>query len=111
MLPLTSRSSHSSCSVASIRVSARVPLRDAIEKHLRGAIAEATLAEVGTSTVEFVICGNELVVRPASELNLHRVRRRFALNRSASPLKPECGREPRSGDIISGRAVEQGIRF
>jgi ATP-dependent Clp protease ATP-binding subunit ClpA len=47
------------------RLGAR-PLRDTIEKHFRGAIAEATLAEVGTSTVEFVICGNELVVRPAS---------------------------------------------
>jgi ATP-dependent Clp protease ATP-binding subunit ClpA len=47
------------------RLGAR-PLRDTIEKHFRKAIAEATLAEVGTSTVEFVICGNELVVRPAS---------------------------------------------
>jgi len=47
------------------RLGAR-PLRDTIEKHFSGAIAEATLAEVGTSTVEFVICGNELVVRPVS---------------------------------------------
>ena len=31
------------------RLGAR-PLRDAIEKHLRGAIAEATLAEIGIST-------------------------------------------------------------
>ena len=47
------------------RLGAR-PLRDAIEKHLRDTIAEATLAEVSTSTAEFVICGNELVVRPVS---------------------------------------------
>jgi ATP-dependent Clp protease ATP-binding subunit ClpB len=40
------------------------PLRAAIEKHLRGAIAEATLAEVGVGLAEFVVCGNELLVRP-----------------------------------------------
>ena len=45
------------------RLGAR-PLRDAIEKHLRGAIADATLAEVGTTLAEFVVCGNELLVRP-----------------------------------------------
>jgi ATP-dependent Clp protease ATP-binding subunit ClpA len=45
------------------RLGAR-PLRDAIEKHLRGAIAEATLAEVGTTLAEFVVCANELIVRP-----------------------------------------------
>jgi ATP-dependent Clp protease ATP-binding subunit ClpB len=45
------------------RLGAR-PLRDAIEKHLRGAIADATLAEVRSSTLEFVVCANELVVRP-----------------------------------------------
>ena len=45
------------------RLGAR-PLRDAIEKHLRGAVAEATLAEVGTDLAEFVVCGNELLVRP-----------------------------------------------
>ena len=45
------------------RLGAR-PLRDAIEKHLRGAIAEATLAEVGATLAEFVVCGNELIVRP-----------------------------------------------
>ena len=48
------------------RLGAR-PLRDAIEKHLRGAIAEATLAEVSTSSAEFVICGNELVAKPVSD--------------------------------------------
>ena len=46
------------------RLGAR-PLRDAIEKHLRGAIADATLAEVRSSTLEFVVCANELVVRPS----------------------------------------------
>ena len=45
------------------RLGAR-PLRDAIEKHLRGAIAEATLAEIGMSSARFVICGNELLVSP-----------------------------------------------
>ena len=45
------------------RLGAR-PLRDAIEKHLRGAIVEATLAEVGTTLAEFVVCANELIVRP-----------------------------------------------
>ena len=45
------------------RLGAR-PLRDAIEKHLRGAIAGATLAEIGMSSARFVICGNELLVSP-----------------------------------------------
>lgn len=45
------------------RLGAR-PLRDAIEKHLRGAIAEATLARVEVNMAEFVVCGNELLVRP-----------------------------------------------
>lgn len=44
------------------RLGAR-PLRDAIEKHLRGAIADATFAEVRCSTLEFVVCANELVVQ------------------------------------------------
>jgi ATP-dependent Clp protease ATP-binding subunit ClpA len=46
------------------RLGAR-PLRDAIEKHLRGAIADARLAEVRSSTLEFIVCANELVVRPS----------------------------------------------
>ncbi|MEO8352665.1 MAG: AAA family ATPase, partial [Chthoniobacteraceae bacterium] len=45
------------------RLGAR-PLRDAIEKHLRGAIAEAALAEIDARLAEFVVCGNELLVRP-----------------------------------------------
>jgi ATP-dependent Clp protease ATP-binding subunit ClpB len=44
------------------RLGAR-PLRDAIEKHLRGAIADATFAKVRSSTLEFVVCANELIVR------------------------------------------------
>lgn len=48
------------------RLGAR-PLRDAIEKHLRGAIAEATLAEVRFYRGEFVVCGNELLLRPIPE--------------------------------------------
>jgi ATP-dependent Clp protease ATP-binding subunit ClpA len=48
------------------RLGAR-PLRDAIEKHLRGAIAEATLAEATTGRAEFAVCGNELLVRPLPE--------------------------------------------
>ena len=45
------------------RLGAR-PLRDAIERHLRDAIAEATLAEVATGMAEFTVSGNELLVRP-----------------------------------------------
>ena len=40
------------------RLGAR-PLRDAIEKHLRGAIAEATLTEVAAGAADFVVCGSE----------------------------------------------------
>jgi ATP-dependent Clp protease ATP-binding subunit ClpA len=45
------------------RLGAR-PLRDTIEKHLRGAVADATLAEVSSRRLEFVISGNELVLQP-----------------------------------------------
>src|SRR5947207_794732 len=45
------------------RLGAR-PLRDTIEKHLRGAVADATLAEVSSRTLEFVVSANELVLRP-----------------------------------------------
>jgi ATP-dependent Clp protease ATP-binding subunit ClpB len=45
------------------RLGAR-PLRDVIEKHLRGAVADATLAEVSSRTLEFVVCANELTLRP-----------------------------------------------
>ena len=44
------------------RLGAR-PLRDTIEKYLRGAIAEATLAEMDISSAELVVGGNELVAR------------------------------------------------
>jgi ATP-dependent Clp protease ATP-binding subunit ClpB len=45
------------------RLGAR-PLRDTIEKHLRGAVADATLAELSSRTLEFVVCANELTLRP-----------------------------------------------
>jgi ATP-dependent Clp protease ATP-binding subunit ClpA len=45
------------------RLGAR-PLRDTIEKHLRGAVADATLAEVSSRRLEFVVSANELVLRP-----------------------------------------------
>ncbi|HKP01928.1 MAG TPA: AAA family ATPase [Chthoniobacterales bacterium] len=45
------------------RLGAR-PLRDAIEKHLRGAIVDATLGEVHSRHLEFAICANELLLRP-----------------------------------------------
>ncbi len=45
------------------RLGAR-PLRDAIEKHLRGAVVDATLTEVRSRHLEFAICANELLLRP-----------------------------------------------
>jgi ATP-dependent Clp protease ATP-binding subunit ClpA len=45
------------------RLGAR-PLRDTIEKHLRGAVADATLAEVSARRLEFVVSANELILRP-----------------------------------------------
>ena len=45
------------------RLGAR-PLRDAIEKHLRGAVADAMLADVGSRHFEFVIAANTLRLRP-----------------------------------------------
>jgi ATP-dependent Clp protease ATP-binding subunit ClpA len=47
------------------RLGAR-PLRDAVEKYLRGAIADAMLAEECLSAAEFVACGNELLLCPRS---------------------------------------------
>jgi ATP-dependent Clp protease ATP-binding subunit ClpA len=44
------------------RLGAR-PLRDAIEKHLRGAVAETLLAGVTSRRLEFIVCGNELALR------------------------------------------------
>ncbi len=44
------------------RLGAR-PLRDAIEKYLRGAVAEAMLAEVSLHRGEFAVCGDELLLR------------------------------------------------
>jgi ATP-dependent Clp protease ATP-binding subunit ClpA len=45
------------------RLGAR-PLRDSIEKHLRGAVADAVLADINGPTLEFVVSGNELLLRP-----------------------------------------------
>ncbi len=44
------------------RLGAR-PLRDAIEKYLRGAVADALLAEVDPDSAEFVVCGDKLLLR------------------------------------------------
>ena len=44
------------------RLGAR-PLRDAIEKYLRGAVVEVALAEVDAGPMEFVVCANELLLR------------------------------------------------
>lgn len=48
------------------RLGAR-PLRDAIEKHLRGAVADALLAELAPASGKFVVCGDELVLSPGGD--------------------------------------------
>ena len=45
------------------RLGAR-PLRDTIEKHLRDAVADALLARVASRRLEFIVSGNDLVLRP-----------------------------------------------
>jgi ATP-dependent Clp protease ATP-binding subunit ClpA len=40
------------------------PLRDTIEKHLRGAVADALLAGVSFRSLEFKVSGHELVLQP-----------------------------------------------
>ena len=40
------------------------PLRDTIEKHLRGAVADALLSDIRSRKLEFVVCGDELALRP-----------------------------------------------
>jgi ATP-dependent Clp protease ATP-binding subunit ClpA len=45
------------------RLGAR-PLRDTIEKYLRGAVADALLAGVTSPRLEFVVSGSELALRP-----------------------------------------------
>jgi ATP-dependent Clp protease ATP-binding subunit ClpA len=42
--------------------------RDAVEKYLRRAVADAMLAEVSLHHGEFVVCGGELLLRPIPEL-------------------------------------------
>jgi ATP-dependent Clp protease ATP-binding subunit ClpA len=49
------------------RLGAR-PRRDAVEKYLRRAVADAMLAEVSLHRGEFVVCGDELLLRPIPEL-------------------------------------------
>lgn len=49
------------------RLGAR-PLRDAIETHLRGAVADATLTNVGLCPLEFVITANTLTLRKPQTL-------------------------------------------
>lgn len=44
------------------RLGAR-PLRDAIEKHLRDAIADAALSDGASSSAQFVVCANQLLLR------------------------------------------------
>ncbi len=45
------------------RLGAR-PLRDTIEKYLRGAVADTMLANIGSRTFEVVVCDGELALRP-----------------------------------------------
>ena len=47
------------------RLGAR-PLRDTIERHLRGAVADAMLAEAGSNPFEVTLCGDELSLVPLS---------------------------------------------
>jgi len=44
------------------RLGAR-PLRDAIEKHLRGAVVDAALSDGASSSARFVVCANQLLLR------------------------------------------------
>ena len=55
-------------SAASISVSVARPRRDAVEKYLRRAVADAMLAKVSLHRGEFVVCGDELLLRPIPEL-------------------------------------------
>jgi ATP-dependent Clp protease ATP-binding subunit ClpA len=49
------------------RLGAR-PLRDTIEKHLRGAVADALLGDIRSRKLEFAVCGNALALQPATTL-------------------------------------------
>jgi ATP-dependent Clp protease ATP-binding subunit ClpA len=44
------------------RLGAR-PLRDTIERHLRGVIAEAALADGTSQSAQFIVCANQLLLR------------------------------------------------
>ena len=45
------------------RLGAR-PVRDAIEKHLRGAVVRATLSKTDARCAEFIVAGDELLLQP-----------------------------------------------
>jgi ATP-dependent Clp protease ATP-binding subunit ClpA len=45
------------------RLGAR-PLRDTVEKHLRGAVADTLLGGIRSRKLEFAVCGNALALRP-----------------------------------------------
>jgi ATP-dependent Clp protease ATP-binding subunit ClpB len=47
------------------RLGAR-PLRDTVEKHLRGAVANAMLGGVGPCARELAVCNNELILQPSN---------------------------------------------
>lgn len=47
------------------RLGAR-PLRDTVEKHLRGAVANAMLSGGRSCATELIACGNELILQPSS---------------------------------------------
>jgi ATP-dependent Clp protease ATP-binding subunit ClpA len=55
------------------RLGAR-PLRDTIEKHLRGAIANALLGEIDSRRLELVVCENELMARPYSDFAISSIK-------------------------------------
>lgn len=48
------------------RLGAR-PLRDAVEKFVRGAVADALLSEMNCSLAQLVACGDELLLRPTTK--------------------------------------------
>jgi len=49
------------------RLGAR-PLRDTVEKHLRGAVANAMLGGVGSCARELVVCDNELILQSSNPI-------------------------------------------
>ena len=66
------------------RLGAR-PLRDTIEKHLRGAVADAMLEEVGSNPFEVTVCGDELALVPFNRID--------KLRQLMAPPLPNCARQ------------------